>query len=495
MERWLLQSGMTPSGMTLRLRLTLLTAGVIFLSLAAFGGLAGVLLWRIELSSITRQITAQADALMAVASRSPGALPDTAADLLERDSITAVGRVYEDGVLIWAGGAVASGTLDPAFLNAQTQNTRTQNVQPPEKISRSQGYLVASRRFSAFSNGNASDGPERGVVQVGRSLRPLEQLLARYALIAVLGLILLSALGGVSAALAVRRALTPLDRLVRRVQHLSTSDPVPGTQERSEVGALARALDTSLAELRAERQRETLFLASASHELRTPVTAMLADLQHTLARERSPQEVLAALHRTERTAGRLRQLTGNLMSLTRAQHLGERQTADLLDLAGEAIDLLQPLALKREIDLWLEGAATPAQVDASLFSGVLENLIGNALKFSPQGGRVSVRILPHGKGGAELLVEDSGPGFPAGPLTEAFVRGVPTRSASAGKAGHAPEGFGLGLAVVRQVIEAHGGTLELGERAGGGASARVTLPGPSARPSAEKAESERSLDL
>ncbi|AZI43505.1 sensor histidine kinase [Deinococcus psychrotolerans] len=465
--------------MTLRLRLTLLTAGVIFLSLAAFGGLAGVLLWRIELSSITRQITAQADALMAVASRSPGALPDTAADLLERDSITAVGRVYEDGVLIWAGGAVASGTLDSAFLSAQL----------PERVSRSQDYLVASRRFSASSDGNAGDGPERGVVQVGRSLRPLEQLLTRYVLIAALSLLLLSALGGVSAALAVRRALTPLDRLVRRVQHLSTSEPVPGTQERSEVGALARALDTSLAELRAERQRETLFLASASHELRTPVTAMLADLQHTLARERSPEEVLAALHRTERTAGRLRQLTGNLMSLTRAQHLGERQTADLLDLAGEAIDLLQPLALKREIDLWLEGAATPAQVDVSLFSGVLENLIGNALKFSPEGGHVSVRVLPL-RGGAELVVEDSGPGFPTGPLTEAFVRGV-----FAHKAGQAPEGFGLGLAVVRQVVEAHGGSLELGERAGGGASVRVVLPAASARPSAEKAEPELSLDL
>ncbi|TSA87154.1 HAMP domain-containing histidine kinase [Deinococcus detaillensis] len=465
--------------MTLRLRLTLLTAGVIFLSLAAFGGLAGVLLWRIELSSITRQITAQADALMAVASRSPGALPDTAADLLERDSITAVGRVYEDGVLIWAGGAVASGTLDSAFLSAQI----------PERISRSQDYLVASRRFSASSDGNAGDGPERGVVQVGRSLRPLEQLLTRYVLIAALSLLLLSALGGVSAALAVRRALTPLDRLVRRVQHLSTSDPVPGTQERSEVGALARALDTSLAELRAERRRESLFLASASHELRTPVTAMLADLQHTLARERSPEEVLAALHRTERTAGRLRQLTGNLMSLTRAQHLGERQTADLLDLAGEAIDLLQPLALKREIDLWLEGAPTPALVDASLLSGVLENLIGNALKFSPEGGQVSVRVLPL-RGGAELIVEDSGPGFPTGPLTEAFVRGV-----SAHKAGQAPEGFGLGLAVVRQVVEAHGGSLELGERAGGGARVRVVLPAAPARPSAEKAETELSLDL
>ncbi|GAA4016897.1 HAMP domain-containing sensor histidine kinase [Deinococcus rubellus] len=437
--------------MSLRLRLTLLTAGVIFLALAAFGGLAGVLLWRIELSSIARQITAQADALSAVARRSPGALPDTADDLLERDGITAVGRVYEDGVLIWAGGAVASGVLDPDFLIGRQ----------PERLSRTQGYMVASRRFGS--------GPDQVVVQVGRSLLPLEELLARYLLIAVLVLLLLSALAGAVAALAVRRALRPLDRLVRRVQHLGTPEPVPGINERSEVGALARALDASLAELRAERRRETLFVASASHELRTPVTAMLADLQHTLARERSPQDVLAALHRTEKTAGRLRQLTGNLMSLTRAQHVGERQAADLLDLAGEAVDLLQPLALKRDIDLWLDGASTPAQVDSSLFAGVLENLIGNALKFSPAGGQVNVRVSPL-HGGALLTVEDSGPGFPPGPLTEAFVRGVP------GSGSSGPEGFGLGLAVVRQVVEAHGGSLDLGARPGGGARVQVTLP-------------------
>ena len=231
-------------------------------------------------------------------------------------------------------------------------------------------------------------------MQVGRNLRPLTQLLTRYLVVAVLALLLLSALAGAAAAWAVRQSLRSLERLVQRVQHLGTAQPVPGTEERSEVGALARALETSLAELHAERRRESLFLASASHELRTPVTAMLADLQHTLARERSPEEVQAALRRTEKTATRLRQLTGNLMSLTRAQHSTERRRSDLLDLAGEAVDLLQPLALSRDIDLWLDGASAAVQVDSSLFSGVLENLIGNALKFSPAGGRVDVVVRP-----------------------------------------------------------------------------------------------------
>ncbi len=456
--------------MTLRLRLTLLTAGIIVLALAAFGSLAGALLWRIELSSITRQVTAQADALTAVARRTPGALPAAAADLLERDGITAVGRVYLDGMLIWSGGAAASGMLDPAFFDDQQ----------PERLSRTQGYIVASQRFES--------GPSQGVVQVGRNLLPLEQLLTRYLVVAVLVLLLLAGLAGGVAAWVVRVSLRPLERLAQRVQHLGTSEAVPGVEVRSEVGALARALETSLTELRAERRRETLFLASASHELRTPVTAMLADLQHTLARERSPQDVMAALRRTEKTAGRLRQLTGNLMSLTRAQHSTERQRADLLDLAGEAVDLLQPLALARDIDLWLDGAATPVLVDSSLVSGVLENLIGNALKFSPAGGRVNVTVLPEGAA-AQVSVEDSGPGFPAaaGALTDAFVRGVPS--------GSSPEGFGLGLAVVRQVVEAHGGVLELGERPGGGARVRVTLPAaPQPRPDGRETKASHEVD-
>ena len=441
--------------LSLRVRLTLLTAGVIFLALAAFGGLAGLLLWRIELGSYTRLVSAQADELVAVALQAPGALSDTAGDMLEHDGVTAVARVYRGGRLIWSGGAAGPETLDPVFLNSSAQGA-AQAV----RLSRTQGYLIASRRFAG------------GAVQVGRNLRPLEQLLARYLLAALLALALLSALAGAVAAWAVRRSLRPLERLAQRVQHLGIPGPVPGVGEGGEVGALARALETSLTELRAERERETLFLASASHELRTPVTAMLADLQHTLARPRSEAETLSALRRTEKTATRLRQLTGNLMSLTRAQHSTERQGADLLDLAGEAVDLLQPLALAREIDLWLDGAPTPAQVDSSLLSGVLENLIGNALKFSPPGGRVNVVVRPYGSG-ACLTVEDSGPGFPegalVGALTEAFVRGVP----SAG----GPEGFGLGLAVVRQVVEAHGGHLELGTRPGGGARAQVTLPG------------------
>ncbi|OLV15654.1 sensor histidine kinase [Deinococcus marmoris] len=451
--------------MTLRARLTLLTFSILLLSLLASAGVAGTALWRLELSSITRQIEAQADALLAVARATPGTLPDRAEDLLEVDGITAVARVYGGGRLRWAGGAAGPDILDPGWLTGTAG----------QGISRVDGYLVSSTRA------------DNSAVQVGRNLLPLERSMRLYALVTALTLLLLSALGGALVAREVRRTLRPLEALAARVQTLDAPGPLPALTLGGEVGALARALDASLGALRAERERETLFLASASHELRTPVTALLADLEHTLARPRSPQEMHAVLERTQRTASRLRLLTGNLMTLTRAQRLGTQRLetqrsgtqhleparsswppVDLLALAGEAVDLLQPLALRQGLDLWLDGQATPLRGDSALLGSVLENLIGNALKFTPRGGEVQVRVVPQ-DGGAQLTVQDSGPGFPGGALTEAFVRGE--------AAGAAVEGFGLGLAVVRQVVEIHGGTLTLDNPPEGGARVEVSFPG------------------
>lgn len=434
--------------MRLRPRLVLLSVGVTLGALLALAALVGALLWRAEVGAVTDEVGAQAAALLTLARAAPGALPGEAEDLLYRGGAAPFAQAYEGGRLVWSGGAspgagARPGPLDPAFLRGGEAG----------RAARVGDLLVASRR----------GGDD--VVQVGRSLLPARRTLERYTLAATFAGVLLAALSGLVTTLAVGRALGPLELLAARVRHLGAPGTLPGVDEAGEVGDLARALDLSLAELREQRAREELFLAGASHELRTPVSALLADVQHVRSRPRAAEEYRAALGRAERAALRLQDLTGNLLTLTRARRASGRQVADLLDLAGDVVDRLQPLAARRGLDLILAGEPTRARVDAGLVTRLLENLVGNALKFTPRG-EVTVTVRPRGPH-AELLVEDSGPGIPEGAETlfEPFARG---RTPG--------EGFGLGLAVVREVTQAHGGRVRLERREEGGTRAHVLLP-------------------
>ncbi|MBB5234791.1 signal transduction histidine kinase [Deinococcus budaensis] len=430
--------------MRLRPKLVLLSVGVTLLSLLALSGAVGLLLWRAEVAALTQAVSGQADALLDLAVRTPGPLPAGAEALLYREGAASSARAFEDGRPVWTGG-----TPDPALLALPPAPTAA-----VDRPLRHRDLIVAVRRSG------------RDAVQVGRSLTPIRRTLERYGLVALGAGAGLAALAGLVTAWVVGATLRPLERLAARVRRLGDPLPVPGVLARGEVGDLARALDLSLAELRDQREREALFLANASHELRTPVAALIADVQHARSRPRSPQELAAALARTERTALRLRELTGNLLSLTRARQAPSYTPTDLLALAGDVVDRLHPLAAERGLDLLLDGEPAQARVDPDLVTRALENLVGNALKFTPRG---EVRVSVHALGAyAELRVEDSGPGMPEGveTLFEPFARG-PARQ----------EGSGLGLTVVREVAQAHGGRVRLERRSQGGTRARLVLPG------------------
>lgn len=423
--------------MKLRLRLMLLSVGVTLATLVALGTLVGTLLWRVEVAATRSVVAAQADALIEIALRSDGPLPPEASSVLLREGRGSTATAYEGGRRVWQ-----SSRVEPSVV-----------VLPPDRTpARVDDLLVATRQ----------QGDD--LVRVARSLEPAIRTLERYILVTAISGLLLAGLAGLVTALAVRRTLKPLEQLAARVRHLDDPAPVPGTASADEVGALARALAASLDELRARRAREELFLANASHELRTPVTALLADIEQTRSRPRAGPELEAALDRAGRAASRLRDLTGDLLTITRARLAPDRRPFDLFDLAGDVVDRLQPLAVRAGLTLFLDGEPVLADVDAGLVTRALENLVGNAIKFTPSG-EVNVTVRATG-GGAELVVEDTGPGLPAVPgLFEPFSRGDTRR-----------EGFGLGLAVVREVVEAHGGRVRAESRVGGGSRFEVVLP-------------------
>ncbi|WP_281260130.1 sensor histidine kinase [Deinococcus planocerae] len=222
----------------------------------------------------------------------------------------------------------------------------------------------------------------------------------------------------------------------------------------------------SLTELRTVRELEARFLADASHELRTPVTALMTVLEHALDRPRSPQEQHEALERALRNARHLRQLTTDLLTLSRARFAPTRLDLDLLVLANEVVDRLMPLAVQKDLQVEVDGTPAPLQGDPVLVTRLIENLLSNAVKFTDAGG---VRVYVHPVGDeVEVTVEDDGVGITPEQVTqlqEPFQRGGDQRR----------EGFGLGLAVVRSVAEAHGGRVELERRTEGGTRATVRL--------------------
>lgn len=225
-----------------------------------------------------------------------------------------------------------------------------------------------------------------------------------------------------------------------------------------------------------ERFAQRRRLAELAHELRTPLTHIIgfADvMRQRLFGQMNPKygEYVELIH----TSGQnLLSLTTRLLDLARLE-LGkfelQREEFDVAGVAEEVVRLSGETAGAKGIDLALEPVSLPLLInaDVSAVRQILVNLVANATKFTPAGGRVRVRAYAH-EGVLRLEVEDNGPGIPPAERTKlgsAFERG----SASVGA-----DGVGLGLSLVRAFAELHSGTLSFHEAPGGGALVRVDLP-------------------
>jgi signal transduction histidine kinase len=220
------------------------------------------------------------------------------------------------------------------------------------------------------------------------------------------------------------------------------------------------------------------FTALASHELRTPLTSIMGYLEVVLdgsAGELAPKQ-RRFLEVVERNASRLLRLVGDLLVVARADagRLGlEMSALDLGELAAECAQSARPAAGEQGIALELDVEPAELSGDRSRLAEVIDNLVSNALKFTPPGGRV--RVSAHVEDGRAVLeVADSGMGIAAADrehLFERFYRGEAALQA-------AIPGTGLGLAISKMIVEAHGGTIGVSSEEGPGATFRVELPLP-----------------
>lgn len=283
-----------------------------------------------------------------------------------------------------------------------------------------------------------------------------------------------TAVGWVVAGLALR----PVDRMRRQAEQISVDDGrdlfVPKT--RDELARLAATLNGMIGRMRATVERERRFVDDASHELRTPLSVLRTELEVTLQRPRPPAELETVLRSALEETERLQSLAEDLLVLAR---LGgalpiRRTEVDVADVVRSAVRRHIGLAQEREVSISCDAAsAAMASVDAARLRQAIDNLMSNALRHTPPGGRVQVEASVR-DGQVEIAVDDTGAGFDPAFLPRAFD---PFARSDEGRA-RDDGGTGLGLAIVRAIVDAHGGGVEAANRAEGGARVVLRLPAP-----------------
>jgi signal transduction histidine kinase/HAMP domain-containing protein len=230
------------------------------------------------------------------------------------------------------------------------------------------------------------------------------------------------------------------------------------------------------AEREAERAKEDFF-ALVSHELRTPLTAILGYVELVLGddSETLPEEHARHLAVVERNAQRLLRLVGDLLFAAQVESgslLLVPGAVDLAQLARDAVELARPRAEDADIALTLEVVPVPPCLgDRDRLAQVLDNLVSNALKFTAPGGRVGVRLTAR-DGRAQIEVHDTGVGIPEEDIPRLFDRFYRATNAT----GHTMPGLGLGLMIVRAIVEGHDGTVAVASTVGSGTTITVELP-------------------
>jgi len=279
--------------------------------------------------------------------------------------------------------------------------------------------------------------------------------------------------------IAVRRGLAPLRNLAERVAQRSPTDfsPLGMALHHAELKPLVAAFDALLARSREGIARERAFVQDAAHELRTPL-AVIAAQAHALNAAEAEEDRARAKAALEQAIARASHLTHQLLTLARLE--GDTDTGmaavNLVELAQRVLVDAEPAADARGIELALDSPnRLDATLDESALHSILENLVGNAIKYGRDGGRVVVGIAAKGDA-VTLTVADDGPGIAdarRAQLFERFRRGNHDGIS----------GAGLGLAIVRQATGRLGGRIECGAGLDGrGIGFAITLPAPAARP-------------
>lgn len=278
------------------------------------------------------------------------------------------------------------------------------------------------------------------------------------------------------------RALKPIGEISAAARHIAGDRPAERinlTHGCRELVELSAVLNETFDRLQGAVTRQMSFTADASHELRTPVAVVLTQIQAALKRPRAPEEYRDTLHICERAIQRMRDLIESLLLLARQDSpdaTPRREPCQLQVIVDEAVTLFGIRAAERQARIVQQIEPVEFTADARQIVQVITNLLSNAIDYSPPAATIQVA---GGREGANvvLTVTDTGPGIAAEDLPHIFERFYRADKSRTAAHGH----NGLGLAITRGIVQAHGGTIEVTSRLGEGTRFTVRLPAGAAR--------------
>lgn len=356
---------------------------------------------------------------------------------------------------------------------------------PAKKVRWQEGrWLVRQERVEAANPAlpfAPPAGPEHKypalVVTAGTSLEPVRATLRELAAVLIAVSVCIWVVAAVAGRAVCRWALRPVTRMADAARGMTVADlgvRLPTTPARDELADLGAAFNALLGRVEEAFERQRAFTAEASHQLRTPLTALLGQVEVALRWDRDGAEYRRVLASVRRQADRLWKVVESLLFLARSDADAGLPDREVVDMGAWLPDHVRTgwADHPRAGDIRVEASAAPAEAHLVLLGELVDLLLDNALKYSPPGTPITVRAEAVGAG-VELSVEDAGIGLDEADAARVFEPFV--RSAEARRRG--VDGSGLGLSVARRIAAAHGGTLGVTGTPGRGSRFTLRMTG------------------
>ncbi len=450
----------------------LLTGALVLFGAATYLGLERYLQKSLE-ESLIKQARSIGDVLIVNINQSGEDYVDN--EITEHYSPEINGRFIRvtrgDGKRIYVSGPPKDGTFDPTLVAAPRLPAAQEFTR---EVEMSDGHELLLHGLPY----RARDGAQF-LIEVAAPYNQIESVLRGLLLTFALGLPLIVALAIGGGYLLMRRALHPVDEIRQKAAQITSrnlSERLPVVHTGDELERLATDLNRMIARLEESFLQINRFSADASHELRTPLTVLQGELEAIAQKGQGlPDDVRDTIGSALEETQRLSKIVASLLAISRLE-AGEARVQpvrlDFAELARTTTDQMKLLAEEKRISLTSDGSEpVEIQADPSRLKQVVVNLLDNAIKYTPEGGNVSISVMRRDDH-AVLEVADSGLGISADDLPHVFERFYRADKARSRQMG----GTGLGLSIVRSICLAHGGQITVNSTEGRGSLCRVELP-------------------